>query len=214
MRNFMILAALSLSLLACSKDDGIPGPDDGDASSFSNLSFEEVLDKKYLRAELVCSLRVQKGNELDLNIGPVDMAILDLKSTASLPQKINLKGSVHGRSVSAEIEIQKLDILSTFLYREECRDCDGGGVREYRMQYTPYAEVSARLAWISDMAGTPTDGGRLSKHIINERILNPVHSFSHRSESPGASVFDYLVCIIQTDARYKYRDHFESKIQR
>lgn len=211
----LLLAAVSLSLAACSKDDGKPSPDDEGLTSLSGLSFEEVLQKKYDRVELVCSLRVQKGPQLDLNAGPSDMAILDLKTSSHRPLQMKLSGNVQGHAMTAEIEIKKLDILSYFIYREECKTCTDGAFREYRLKYTPYAEISARLNWTTSVAsGVGTDGGRITNQIVNERILNPVHNSSVKLGDQELSVFDYLVCTLQTDIRHEYHGQFESKIVR
>lgn len=199
------LAAVALSLSACSKDEGGPTPEGKlrAREALQGLSFQDTMLTKYERAELVCELRAQYAPELLLMVEPNAVIRFNLKSANQVPDVLTAEATTGNHTLKAEVRIQKMGILSSFLYR----DTDNS---EYRMEFTPYIEAAFSFNWVTKFSdGQSNDGGSVTQDLINERIKNPVLNVSRKIEGETLGYFDHVSCSIETTAKPEFAHQFE-----
>lgn len=199
---------LSLSLTSCGTDHLRPVENalmsvDVSALTAINLSErtpEEVIQIKYKKAALNCSLWVQSGDKLDKTQSPNDSFSIDLLKNAFTPDtQKKLSVTVGDQIVDAVVTLKDLKINDTDNYKRDERTT-------YKMKYSPIILLDFDYDYKNKNGPLSLSSDGHQERVIREKIKDVALNISNGTDSE--KYFVSAECLIDTDLRSQFQDHF------
>lgn len=203
--KFVLLMIVSAQIVACGGISSLTGDDSPKKTvvpqgpSLQGKSVGEVLKAKYNSVVLQCSLRTQRAPKLDLNAPASDMRTWDLLKDHMSPRKQSLRGQIAKHGLSANIEIEKID-----LYK--------GNVGKFDVEYSPKVIVkfhvrdqneNTQRVWESHLNVT------LHRSVFEKSVTVGFHqSWQLAGEE---MVHDHVSCALLTEHKPEYQHQYRKR---
>ncbi len=200
--------AIILMLFSCSREkfesviDALPAVQKAKTASkadFNGKSDAEILQMKYERISLKCDLWTQYGKELNLNAAPNDTTEIDFFDDPSLENSlISLAGNTSGRTLNIQLKVESFKIFENLEYH-------GPTGRWTSARYSPVFKLAIKF---SADKSSGSFGGSGSGNEIFEKSATDLMNQSSHSDGDEFEYFDYLKCVLNTQAKEEYKDQF------
>jgi hypothetical protein len=199
---------VSLSLFGCGMADNNYEPNHNPnlpqkptAENLSNKSVQEVLQIKYTKAVLTCSLWLQWGKKLDVSNSPNDKVTWDLLKDFSTTKNLQLNGWATNTSTSVNLTIKSVELANGEIGTPE------GAV--YKYQYSPRINLDYAFETIVSTTKGPYSDEVYGNKDIGEKVGGMLSNTSIKAEGSENSVFYYADCTIDTEIKPEYADQFK-----
>jgi len=203
--KFLVLLLVMFTISCGNKeerrDEIFKMPVSSEAEDILDGTTEEILSKKYEKADLICSLRVEHG-PVFIRDFPDKTVTWDLIDDFKSENKLSMEASNDGAKISVVIDIKKLSVGSF-----DITALDG---HFYKMIHSPFVEMEVNYKYETSYGTAGNFSGEgFVKQLVNEKIISEVFDGSHHpTDDIENTSWRYMECTIDTEIKPQYRDQF------
>jgi hypothetical protein len=186
-------------LAGCGKAPDNPAGPTIQGRSLEKLTTEEVLSIKYLiPPELKCVLHIQPGQNINLNVDPIDEFVWPVQGKAKVYRFLNF-----GRLASNELIVIKAGPELTVHERLSFVNFDGS---DYEMEFSPTMKLMYRRVEKNSLRNGAL--ARMTFHTVtlHENVEQPLYRATTRN-GPRYLTED-VRCVLSTKPRAAYKNQW------